>query len=95
MITPLNQDDLNTFTLEMLVRRMDSILLLSNQERYGSVDPAFGISLVSSIVNTKQVMALSDDKKRKVAHLAFAYLVQLELNSVLKWLCRNSCIIYI
>lgn len=71
---------LKALPFEKLVQRMDDILLRSNYERYGATH--LPMSLVSKIISTAQIVALPDDKKRRIAHIAFDYLVELELNSV-------------
>jgi hypothetical protein len=80
LIEPLDRPALQALSLEKLVERMDRILLRSDQER-GHHD-SFPVNLVSSIIKTKKVTALQDEQKRKVAHIAFDYLVERELNSV-------------
>lgn len=81
-MTPLDQSELNCLTLQELVRRMDDILLQSIIERYGQINEGFPVCLVSDIINTKRIAAQSEKQRRKIAHIAFSYLVQLELNSV-------------
>ena len=61
---------------------MDEILLESVRERYGQIHHAFPVSLVSDIVDSKTVFAHSDEKRRRIAYLTFAYLVQLDLHAV-------------
>jgi hypothetical protein len=84
MIDSLSQRELQELALQMLVQRMDDILRHSLRERYGTgiAYERFPVCLVSDIVNTQKVAALSDEEKRKIAHISFSYLVQLELISV-------------
>jgi hypothetical protein len=81
-MTPLNQSEMDNFELPELVHRMDEIVLQSIIERYGQVHEGFPICRVSDIVNTQKVIAQSDGHRRKIAHIAFSYLVQLELHAV-------------
>jgi hypothetical protein len=79
---PLDQCELKGLALPELVRRMDEILLQSIRERYGQVHEGFPVCLVSDIVNTQKVAAKSDEQRRRIAYIAFSYLVQLELYAV-------------
>lgn len=81
-MTPLDQNELNCLALLDLVRRMDEILLQSVIERYGQVHEGLPVCLVSDIVNAPMVAAQSDENRRRIAHIAFSYLIQLELHSV-------------
>jgi hypothetical protein len=60
MIASLNPDDLRALSLEKLIERMDAILRHSNQERNGCIHPWHEIALVSALMSTKHVIALSD-----------------------------------
>ncbi len=61
---------------------MDEILRESVIERYGQVHEAFPLCLVSDILSTQKIAAQSQEQQRLIAHIAFAYLVQLDLHSV-------------
>ena len=82
MIAPIELPTLGTLPLDRLVQRMDDILRYSTIERYGVICDEFSLDLVLQIIETKRVCALSDDVQRHVAHIAFSYLVQLEMGSV-------------
>jgi hypothetical protein len=85
MILPLNQEELNKLPLDMLVRRMDSILLHTNRERYGdNLTDVWKVNLVSDIINTNQIMTFLDKVQKRIAWITFDYLAELELNSVTK-----------
>jgi hypothetical protein len=81
-MTPLDQSELNCLELPELIHRMDEILLQSIIERYGQVHEGFPVCRVSDILNTQKVVAQSDEQRRKIAYIAFSYLVQLELHAV-------------
>jgi hypothetical protein len=51
-------------------------------ERYGQVHEGFPVCKVSDIINTLKVTEQSDANRRRIAHIAFSYLVQLELCAV-------------
>jgi hypothetical protein len=76
----IDRATLVAFSLEQLVERMDAVLLQSNHERYSYLPKDFPrqeIPLVSQLMITKKLAILSDDSKRAVAHIAFAYLAQM------------------
>lgn len=56
MIMSLQEGDLNELSLDMLVQRMDNILMYSYQERYGNNWAEFpSLSRVHDIINTKEI----------------------------------------
>lgn len=79
---PLSQAELDELSVSALVERMDVLLQQSRTERYGPKRGGFPESLVSHIISTKRVSVFSDVLQRRIAHITFAYLVELELNSV-------------
>lgn len=81
-MTPLDEQQLKELGLAALIRRMDELISESVRERYGQIHDAFPVCLVSDIVDSQTVAAQEEEQKKKIAHIAFAYLVQLELNSV-------------
>ena len=78
----LSESELDLLPLHSLVQRMDDFLLQAEYERYGQSRGHFPVALPSEIVNSKAVQQRSDEEIRKIAHLAFSYLVELGLNSV-------------
>jgi hypothetical protein len=82
MIHAIDETTLKTLPLANLVQRMDDILCRSVIERYGVIRNEFQPQLISHIIATKKVRALPDDVQRYLAHIAFSYLVQLEMGSV-------------
>jgi hypothetical protein len=81
-MNPIDEAALKELRLPELVQRMDALITESIVERYGVCNESFRKGLVSDIVNSKQVSVLSEDKQRKIAYIAFSYIVQMELNSV-------------
>ena len=81
-MAPLEEHDLKNLGLAALVQRMDELILESIRERYGQIHDAFPVCLVSDIVDSQKVAAQAEEQKGKIAHIAFAYLIQLELNAV-------------
>ena len=79
---PLSQAELDELPVAALIGRMDGLLQGSRTERYGPNRDGFPESLISHIIATERVSALSADVQKRIAHIAFAYLVELELNSV-------------
>ena len=79
---PLSQVELDELPVAALVERMDALLQESRTERYGTNRNVFPESLVSQIISTQRVSALLDDLRKRIANISFAYLVELELNSV-------------
>ena len=82
MLKPIPQSELDNLELQALVQRMDELLLYSIHERYGKVPEGFSVSLVSQVINTQKVEVRTDVERRRIAYIAFSYLVELELNSV-------------
>jgi len=78
----LDHGVLKDLPLRDLVQRMDEILLESVRERYGQIHEAFPVGLVSHIVESQKVSVQPEEQKRKIAHITFAYLVQLDLHAV-------------
>ena len=81
-IPAIDAPALQALPLGSLVQRMDDILLNSIMERYGTLSNLFPINLVSHVISTKKVCALSPETQRHVAHITFAYLIQSELEAV-------------
>lgn len=81
-MAPLEEHELKNLGLAALVQRMDELILESIRERYGQIHDAFPVCLVSDIVDSQKVAAQAEEQRRKIAHIAFAYLIQLELNAV-------------
>lgn len=82
MLKPIPQNELDSLDLNRLVQRMDELLLESVRERYGQIRKEFSVSLVSQVIATQRVGAWSDEEKRRIAYIAFDYLVEMELHSV-------------
>lgn len=78
----LSQAELDDLSVSALVERMDALLQRSRTERYGPDRGLFPESLVSHIITAKRVSAFPDALQKRIAHISFAYLVELELNSV-------------
>lgn len=82
MITETNAEVLASMTCNELVHRMDDLLRRSIVERYGQILESFPQALVSQILETPKAQSMPDESQRHLAHIAFSYLVQLELGSV-------------
>ena len=78
----VRQAELEELPVSVLVQRMDEILQGSLAERYGVNRNGFPENLVSDIITTKKVSGYPEALQKKIAHITFAYLVELELNSV-------------
>jgi len=79
----ISQEELNELSVSDLVERMDALLQRSRRERYAPLPKGFPAeSLVGQIITTKKVSVFSDTIQKRIAHIAFAYLVELELNHV-------------
>jgi hypothetical protein len=72
----------NTDDLDALVQKMDAFLIASHHERYGSTIEPPRICLVREIMRTRQMLNRPEDEKRRITHITFSYLVEMELNSV-------------
>jgi hypothetical protein len=82
MLHPIDQSELASLSLPFLVQRMDQILIAAELERYGAIREGFPVPVVSDVLNTSRVLSLPDDARRIVAHIAFSYLVQMDLTRV-------------
>lgn len=80
-MAPLDEQQLKDLGLEALVQRMDELILESVHERYGKIHCPIP-SLVGDIVNSQKVASQPEEQRRKIAHIAFSYLIQLELSAV-------------
>ena len=79
---PLSQAKLDELPVSALVERMDALIQWSRAERYGANCNGSPENLVSHIITTQRVSAFSGAIQKRIAHISFAYLVELELNSV-------------
>lgn len=84
-----NQVDQDKFDLQTLIQKMDDFLIGANFERYGKIANKLPVNLVSQIITTKKVALRPDDEKRKIAHIAFSYLIEVEFNSVASGLANR------
>jgi hypothetical protein len=82
MLEPISRDELRDMSLPDIVRRMDEILVVAEEQRHGPIPNEFPVPVVSDIINTKKARALPQDAIRALAHIAFSYRVQLELDSI-------------
>ncbi len=82
MLTAVNHSDPDKLDLKSLVQKMDEFLVHSNHERYRNAVEKIPVNLVSEVIKTPRVAKKSDDDKRRIAWIAFSYLVEMELNFV-------------
>lgn len=82
MIYPIDSAILGAMSAESLVQRMDELLRLTLLERYGQDYAKIPYHLVSQVTGTKKVVSLPEEAKKYLAHITFAYLVQLELGDI-------------
>lgn len=83
--------ELDALTTADLVQRMDTFLRTAHIERYGPAEPQQPPPpfpplppepCVSDVVNAKTLVSQSDLIRRRVAYATYAYLVQMQFNSV-------------
>lgn len=61
---------------------MDEFLRIAHVERYGTLQPLQPEPCVSEVVNATLVASQSEEARRRIAYVTFAYLVQMQFNSV-------------
>lgn len=82
MIHSISEAELDTLSLDSLVRRMDEFLLQTHRERYDNFPEIFPIAVPSELIHSISVRQRPDVEIRRIAYICFSYLVQLQLDSV-------------
>lgn len=83
LLKAMTDTDLYELSVDQLVERMDDILREGIRERYGEIPNGLPVFLVSNIIGSQKVAAIQDQqKKRDIAHIAFDYLLQMQLIEV-------------
>jgi hypothetical protein len=78
----LSAAELDELTLSELVTRMDEFLVTAHRERYPGHSGFQIRSSVSDLVSSRLVSRADPIHQRRIAHLCFAFLAQMEMNSV-------------
>ncbi len=81
-MNPISDHDLDELSTNDLVLRMDEFLRIAHVERYGATPTLQLEPCVSEVVNATQVASQTEEARRMVAYVTFAYLVQIQFNHV-------------
>lgn len=87
MITQITKEEIRDLTVKELAERMDAILEQNELERYGperlkSKKDFPGEPSVLKILNSNHVQKMDEEKQRKICHLSFSTMLQMEFSNV-------------
>jgi hypothetical protein len=87
VLIPYSEDDIKQLSLDALVERMDFVRVTAQKERYGldsfeATEQLMPFPRVKDLMETSAARHIEESQKRKLADVAFRFLLQMDMLDV-------------